>query len=167
MRRINYYWQCKKKNWNRKIQQGFLKFELNVRASVYCFIIQILLDNKILYSVKRKLHLVFTLVKYFEERLALKRGFWKFDCAYVRVCVCRYACMCVSMWLCGEYSALYVSETNKKRNTKLYAQFELNICVKFQYFFQKSKNRKYKLHKQLFIRCSKCTSILLQKNWWK
>ena len=36
---------------------------------------------------------------------------------YVRI----YVCVCV--WLQGEYLALYISKTNKDRNTKFYTEY--------------------------------------------
>ena len=32
--------------------------------------------------------------------------------------------MCVCVWLQGEYLALYISKTNKDRNTKFYTQYQ-------------------------------------------
>ena len=41
---------------------------------------------------------------------------------YVCVCVC--VCVYVCVWLQGEYLALYISKTNKDRNTKFYTQYQ-------------------------------------------
>ena len=50
-----------------------------------------------------------------KKKGGLEIGLW--------VCLSLCVCVCVRMWLQGKYLALYVSKTNKDRNTKFYIQY--------------------------------------------
>ena len=53
----------------------------------------------------------------------------------------------VCVWLYGEYSALYISKTNKNRNTKFNTQYQINVLIVFLDFAENQKKKKKKKKK--------------------